>query len=73
MSVSLPRAHEHHSFRYRYGLGGFVGGYFFDLNGDYFGVCSPRHGNPNLLILVSFRNRINGHEEAADARSLEAI
>ena len=57
------------------GLGGFVGGYFFDLNGDYFWgfAFASMMGIINLLVLLSFRNRINGHEKAADARPLEAF
>ena len=59
----------------RYGLGGFVGGYFFDLNGDYFWgfAFASMMGIINLLILLSFRNRMNAHEKAAEARPLEAF
>ena len=49
------------------GLGGFVGGYFFDLNGDYFWSFSFASimGMINLLILLTFLKRINRHERAS--------
>ena len=56
------------------GLGGFVGGYFFDLNGDYFWgfAFASMMGLINLLILLSFRNRINSYEQSIDRDPIEA-
>ena len=56
------------------GLGGFVGGYFFDLNGNYFWsfAFASIMGVINLLILLSFRNRIKSYQELNTARSEKA-
>ena len=57
------------------GLGGFVGGYFFDLNGDYFWSFSFASimGMINLLILLTFLKRINRHERASSLEMAEVI
>ena len=56
------------------GLGGFVGGYFFDLNGNYFWsfAFASIMGVINLLILLSFRNRIKSYQEFNTALSEKA-
>ena len=57
------------------GLGGFVGGYFFDLKGDYFWAFAfaSMMGVINLIILLSFYNRINQHEKASSLEPATAV
>jgi predicted MFS family arabinose efflux permease len=52
------------------GMGGFVGGYFYDLNGNYdwsFGFASAA-GVVNLIVLTMFYWRIRYREDAARSR-----
>ena len=56
------------------GLGAFVGGYLFDLTGSYFwsfGFASAM-GIVNLIILVSFRNRLDRHKPEDRAPAMQA-
>jgi len=57
------------------GLGGFVGGYFFDLKGDYYWAFAfaSMMGVINLIILLSFYNRINQHEKASSLEPVTAV
>jgi hypothetical protein len=46
------------------GVGGFLGGYFFDLYGDYFWsfAFASLMGAINLLVLLRFLARINNRK-----------
>ena len=48
------------------GMGGFFGGYFYDLNGDYFWsfAFASFMGVINLLVLLRFLTRINNRKVA---------
>jgi MFS family permease len=57
------------------GLGGFVGGYFFDLNGDYFWAFAFASimGVINLIILLAFYNRVNRHGSTSALELAKAV
>ena len=57
------------------GLGGFFGGYFYDLTGDYYTsfAFAAVMGVINLIVLVLFNGRINRSRRALELIELNPV